>query len=104
MRVCHFGADVEAEVWVVFDVVVAHAYGRNATHGHHLLQQHRLKHRIQALGNILQEDGRPELDGVLDASNEVRLFESMGSKQVRRADHKLTETFTREKSSAQRTL
>lgn len=38
VRVRHLGTDVEAEIRVVFDVVVAHAYCRNASYGHHLLQ------------------------------------------------------------------
>lgn len=82
VRIRHLGTNVEAEIRVVFDVVVAHAYCRNASYGHHLLQQHGFKDRIQTFGDVLQQDGRPKLDGVLDGPDKICLCFSYQRKKI----------------------
>lgn len=80
MGIWYFSADVETEVRVILDRVVPDSHGRHATDSYHLLEQNRLKNRIQMLRDIFQKKWGPKLDGIFYRPHEVSLGNNMTSR------------------------
>mmetsp|Transcript_24325 Transcript_24325/g.56057 ORF Transcript_24325/g.56057 Transcript_24325/m.56057 type:complete len:485 (+) Transcript_24325:1672-3126(+) len=71
VRVAHLGGDVEAEVLVVVELLVAQLEHAAVADLHDRLGQHRLERRVELLEYVLKQHGRTELDRVLDGSEHV---------------------------------
>mmetsp|Transcript_14307 Transcript_14307/g.34751 ORF Transcript_14307/g.34751 Transcript_14307/m.34751 type:complete len:352 (+) Transcript_14307:1461-2516(+) len=71
VRVTQLGGDVEAELVMVLDGAVAQAQAHGAPLLEDRLEQQGLDGGVQLLAHILQQDGRAELDAVLQLADEV---------------------------------
>mmetsp|Transcript_11094 Transcript_11094/g.26010 ORF Transcript_11094/g.26010 Transcript_11094/m.26010 type:complete len:516 (+) Transcript_11094:417-1964(+) len=75
MRVGQLGRDVEAEVLRVLDRCVAQPHAHHAPLLEGLLEEERLDGRVKLLQHVLQQHGRPELDGVFEGADKVGVGE-----------------------------
>eukprot|EP00968_Pinguiococcus_pyrenoidosus_P027389 scaffold7375_cov268-Pinguiococcus_pyrenoidosus.AAC.39 len=71
VRVAEVGGDVQLEVGVVLDAVVAQADHGDAAGDHDLLKQQRLQDGIQRLRHVFDEHRVAELQGVLQGAHEA---------------------------------